>query len=228
MRVAVLFFGQPRFLSNKESYNSHYNHIFSKYHQVDTFVHSWWSNKEEDIIPSSWSQLSTVPYERHAIRDIRSMYNPAHAVYEEPKQFDVDETLIGKIDFIRSKDDLNNIKSHLYSIKRVGQVFQDYTSPDDYDFIVLTRFDGIILEFPDLNSLGTGFFRMANHPGIADQMFVFSPKYMEFLNVYDHYDELNANGADYTLEKLKKDHFFNSFPGKDMLGTNINVILARS
>lgn len=226
MKIALLFFGQPRFLSNKKSYNSHRSFL-SKY-DVDIFVHSWWSIEPNDYTPSSWSSLSHVPYDRDTIKTIRNLYNPVHAVYEKQKEFDVDESVINKVEFIKSRQDLNNIKSHLYSIKRVGEVLKEYTSSNDYSFIILSRFDNIISGFPNLESLDPGFYKMEDHPGLADQLFIFSPEYMEFLNVYDNYDELNNKGGDYILEKLKLIHYETLFPDKPMLKTNINLTLARS
>lgn len=228
MKIAVLFFGQPRFLQNKESSDSHHKFIFSRYDKTDVFVHSWWVNDEEDYIPSSWSQLTNVSYNRHVIRNVRDLYNPAHAVYERPMEFTVDLDAISKVDFIKSQNDLNNIKSHLFSIKRVGEIFKDYADPSEYNFIILSRFDNVILDFPDLRFLQPGFYRMADHPGTADQLFIFSPEYMEFLNVYDHHDELNEKGADYTLEKMKLIHFESTFPGKGMDGANFQIKLVRS
>lgn len=226
MRVGLCFFGQPRFLNSLRSFSSHRSAL-SKY-SVDIFVHCWWSRTPADSVASSWSTIKQAPYDRDTIKTIRNLYRPVHAVYEEPREFDVDESLIGRVEFIKSRTDLNNIKSHLYSIKRVGQCLRDYTDPSDYDFIVLSRFDNVIENFPRLEDLPPKFYKMADHPGLADQLFYFAPKYIDFLNVYDRYDELNRMGADHTLEKLKLMHYDTTFVDDPMIKSDFYVTLVRS
>ena len=213
-RIALCFFGQARFLNNLECYNSHLTNILLPY-QTDVFLHAWWTTGLTEYKPSKWSRLSSVPMDKYTIKKLRQFYNPLHAIYEPPRSFDDNE-------------DMSNVKSHLYSIKRVGEAFRDYTSPNDYDFIVLSRFDNIIVSFPNLRDLENGFYKMAGHPGVADQLFVFSPEYVNFMNVYDNFDVIIQEGGYEGLEKIKKDHFFRTFPGKDMSEASFDIKLARS
>ena len=226
-KVALLLWGQPRFLNNLSSHESHVKHIMLKY-ETDVFVHAWWSREPEDMIPSSWSQMTNpVPYNRDTIKYIRTLYNPVHAVYEKQIEFENNMDKAKGYDFIKSPNDLNNMKSHLYSMKKVGEVLRDYKDPNEYDFIVLSRFDNIIEELGEFHNLGVGFYRMQDHPGLADQLFVFSPKFLKFLDVFDEFDELGEDSS-YSLERMKEKYFAKYFPDHGMNPLLINLRLARS
>lgn len=213
-KVGLLLFGQPRFILNQISSDSHHAYIIDKY-PTDVFVHAWWDKSREYHYPSSWTGLNHIIADPYAIRTIRNSYNPAHAIYDEPRFFGMD-----------SNDD-NNVKSQLCSIKEVGKVLKDYTDPTDYDFLILSRFDNKIHRFPDLNNLGKGFYKMDDHPGFADQMFIFSPEYLPFLECYDAFDELwNLNDMK-SIEKLKEDYFFRRFPGHDIHKSDFFITLIR-
>ena len=47
MKVALLFFGQPRFLENSLPFESHKDHIINKY-DTDVFCHTWWAPDQGD------------------------------------------------------------------------------------------------------------------------------------------------------------------------------------
>ena len=57
MKVALLFYGQPRYVDNEEVYNSYKSNILDKY-DTDVFCHTWWSETEKEYDYSSWSKIS--------------------------------------------------------------------------------------------------------------------------------------------------------------------------
>jgi len=162
--------------------------------------------------PSPWSSAKNIPCDRYTIKKITDIYEPKYSVYECPITF---------------SDDLyiNNAKSQFYSIKRVGEIFQDYTDPNEYDFIILSRFDNIITSFPDLNELDKGVYKMEDHPGVPDQLFILSPEYLPFLNAYDAFDEIwpTVDG----IEATKQEYFFRTFPGENIKPSKFTINLAR-
>ena len=214
MKIALLLFGQPRFITNRISSDSHHAFILDKY-PSDVFVHAWWDKMNVYHYPSSWTGIDKVKADPYAIRTIRELYNPAHAVYDAPIVFDPNNA------------DENNVKSQLYSIKEVGNVFKAYTDPNEYTFIILSRFDNRIEHFPELNTMGNGFYKMEDHPGLADQMFIFSPEYMSFLECFDAFNDLWNSDGHKSIEKLKEDYFFGRFPGHVMHKSDFSVKLIR-
>tara|TARA_Y100000004_G_C8730583_1_gene334126 strand:- start:197 stop:598 length:402 start_codon:yes stop_codon:yes gene_type:complete len=62
---------------------------------------------------------------------------------------------------------------------------------DEYDFIILSRFDNLIYRLPDLNSLETDRFYLSDHhPKFPDLLFFFGPRYLKSLKVFDNVDYL--------------------------------------
>ena len=69
MKVAVAFFGQPRYVGNPQIINTYKQVLLDKY-DCDVFGHMWWQEDGGEFDYSSWSKtvsythltLPTTPY----------------------------------------------------------------------------------------------------------------------------------------------------------------------
>ena len=54
MKVALCFYGQPRFIDNKIGYESHNEHIISKV-DTDIYTHFWFDREQTTFNTSDWA-----------------------------------------------------------------------------------------------------------------------------------------------------------------------------
>ena len=135
MKVALLFFGQPRFIDNPEIEKVYKSSIISKY-DTDVFCHSWWKQDGGEYDYSSWSKINKCPIPENALELIKEKYNPVILVHDEPKYFELPSDAKDFIDkkFTDKHPDGNhwnsknysNVMSQLWSIKTVSEIFDEY------------------------------------------------------------------------------------------------------
>lgn len=211
MKIALLLYGQPRFLNNPKSGQGIKAHILDKY-GTDVFGHVW---SAEKYIPSTWTNLGEIPGIANLEEKLLELYPCIHLDVEEPKDFGYDEV------------NVNAAASHLYSMQKVGKLLSRLSNPVYYDYIILTRYDLHLHDLQDISEVEKGFYCMQDHPGIADQLFVFTPEYFEFLNAFDNYDEIRKEHSEFSLELFKKSHFERSFLGQSIKRVGFNLSLIR-
>lgn len=198
MRVACLYYGQPRFTENPYCYESHKKFIFDRY-ETDIYAHLWWDEDDEkqwdrshvssDWEFSTWLQMENCPKDRYDLNRFIEKWKPHHLITEKPKEFSNDEmySLVAqKFDGERfHKKNFHNQLSQLYSIEQVGKLLEKvgYT----YDFIITIRTDINIWDYPDLHELHSNKFYLSSHsPHFPDLGFIFGRRYKKFLNAYTH------------------------------------------
>lgn len=194
MKVAVLFRGQPRFVKNKVAYDSHKKFIFDNY-DTDVFIHTWWAEDIQDYDTSTWANIPVCKPESDVVEFIKSLYKPKKIEVEKPIIFQDDLDLIRDISE-RFKNEttekwrnIPNFKSQLYSLEKVGNLLRQ-TNYIEYDWIVVSRLDNFITKFPNLHNLDKNYFYLNNiHPRFPDPLFVFSPKFINFLNTWKDFEE---------------------------------------
>ena len=200
MKVALLLFGQPRFIGNLKAAYSYYSWILSRY-ETDIYGHAWWTSNLQDFDCGYWSNVKNAQVDPNTPKILATAYPNITIEYSAPIDF-------GEPQHFR---DEHKIKSQLYTIQRVGEILKESGKINQYDFIILSRYDVEITEFPDLNTLDKdGIYSMQNHPGMADQIFIFSPNYIEFTSTYKNYDSLYQYDYvknDPAPEHFKKAHF---------------------
>jgi hypothetical protein len=201
-KVSLLLFGQARHLDNPRSGIGFKEFIFDRY---DTAIcgHTW---NEKTYIPSSWTNSRPIKNE-NIIPKINSLY-PGILLLDEPQ-----------IDFKQPTQDLNNIFSQFYSIETVGELFSRSNNPDDFDLIILSRWDCDLQSLEPLDNLPEGFYTIRDHsPGVphpsdmADQLVIFSPKYIKYMDLYSDIDNLKHFFPG--VEDAKLDHYKRIFPNE--------------
>ena len=73
MKVALLFFGQARFIDSPLSYNSIKEHLLDKY-DVDIFAHTWWTENEENFSASTNVRGEDMPVHSNTLELIKTQY----------------------------------------------------------------------------------------------------------------------------------------------------------
>lgn len=161
MKVALCFYGQPRYINNPYVWLSHKYWIIDKYN-TDVYVHSWISGSEKEFEFSDWVQnKQNITEDINSSNIILNKYKPKKYIFESPKEFSLDEQSKNLLkqkekeycsringSFLWSDLNENNCLSHLYSISKVLNLCEK-----DYDWIILTRFDNYIKNFPNLYNL---------------------------------------------------------------------------
>ncbi len=155
IRVALILFGQPRFVDLHYSAWSHLRHL-DKY-SLSVFGHSWLARAGEVVPVSSWSGLGDIRAVPDAMNLIKQRYKQGRFLFEIQETFD--ESTYAK--FLSRQNngpnpeqlDLGNVISQLTSIHRALELFDREADSDSFDFVVLSRFDTVLLSFPDLKKL---------------------------------------------------------------------------
>jgi hypothetical protein len=193
MRVAILLYGQARFLDNELPYLSHKLYLLDKYPHCDVFCHVWFSPEEKSYTPATWSTLTHVPVDPLTIEKISQIWKPVSLVSEpslvfwpereegkeEERMREImeykEDSLRCKLNLtpeqksmLRSRYDNRNLQavfSHMYSLQQVSQQCSDYMLENsfEYDFIVKSRYDLHLTSFPDLRCLSPADFYLMNH-----------------------------------------------------------------
>ena len=96
MKVALSFFGQPRYVRNKHIFNS-YKHFFLDRYDTDVFCHMWWEEDGEYDI-SSWVQYEGSPVTPDALSIVSDDYDPLVLKIEPPKKFNFPQPALDYID----------------------------------------------------------------------------------------------------------------------------------
>jgi hypothetical protein len=188
MKIALCLYGQPRFIDNPNIKLYLDNLILDKY-DVDTYGHFWYDDELISYTGSDWHDNPSPYYKggdfykvENTLDIINKVYRPTKIIFEKPKEFY--ETLnkyelsvlenkkrnsLGENYF--SLRNVNNLLSHLYSIEKSLNLI-DFNN--EYDFVVLTRYDSLILNLPDLSSLERGYIYATNQHGICGNTYCFT------------------------------------------------------
>ena len=241
IRIALLFFGQPRYLDNPAPYAKHKKFFLDKdFYDVDVYCHTWWGEDTSEYDYSSWSKIKSCPVDKNAIDKIETMYSPAKLIHEPPRKFAFKDDTQALIDELvknfkgrsgaslsefnhhwnKNNSNYSNILSQLYSIEQVCKLCQN--SKEEYDFIVLSRLDNNIMEFPqDLRELDTDKFYISDlHSRFPDMVYFFGQK---FLPSHYFYSKI-----DYIVKKYQWDFWepsneaFKYFSVKDFVDNHFN------
>jgi len=223
MKVALCFFGQPRYLENKNSFTSHKEKIYSQC-DVDVFTHFWFSEDNNLSPKSDWCTAINPTIDKNAIEIITQLYSPKQMEYEKQIMFypdaELQKIVTGKHSFT-----LNNtfcLMSHLYSMQRTIEMLEKYiiNTGTKYDFLVMSRYDNKILDFPNLNELPREKFFLTSlwgrYPAFTDHLFISDLKYTKAFKMFDRIKQLSKQVVGCCPEEYKLNQVLNIF-GKEIL-----------
>lgn len=155
--VNLLFYGQPRFSDHVWVSESIKREILDRYNNYRVFAHMWYSlNTNYDV--SSWvdkrpvvSPAAPMNFMARYDRNFESL-SVEKPRFFSPNNFPDLEKRFSNNEYF-SETNVSNVLSQLYSIKTVARNALENPSVTEKDWFVLTRYDGVITKFPDLNKL---------------------------------------------------------------------------
>jgi hypothetical protein len=161
LKVALILYGQPRFIDRPDVYNSYKQYLFDRY-DVDVFGHMWWSPGMDYGPISSWAEghgaKPHIPEE--ALKIAWDQYKPIDLFASGPRKFKPKPEIRDYLENrwtdseYYSKDNFSNILSALASIQCATYLFRDeadgykFSDKNPYDFFVLGRYDAVLDNFP--------------------------------------------------------------------------------
>jgi hypothetical protein len=252
MKIALLFYGQARFIDSPYIINSFKEHILDKY-DTDVFCHTWWSESMDTFISSTNTENEDIPVYKNTIQHINDIFKPKILLYDSQINFlDIPfckEYIIGMMEHpnwkqdnwkwntsFRNSKNYFNICSALYSKERSIQIFEEYCKKNNvqYDFIILSRYDLSIINFPDLLLLDKSKIYISNsHPYWPDEMYITNYKYLDGFKGYSYIENNISNnnflqGLDRAVgESLKEACFYEYFNKDDVVPINIRTSILR-
>jgi hypothetical protein len=242
MKVALLFFGQPRFIDNQEIERVYKESILKRY-DTDVFGHVWWKeDMQEEYDYSSWSKISNCPPPENALRSICEKYTPLVLKYDQPHIFElppnakkyVDENFTGKHpEGHWNEKNYSNVMSQLYSIKSVSELFDAYRKNPEvnqtYDWVVLARYDTILINFPNLEECDPNkFYLPGHHPRFPDTIQFFGTKFLDWSkNAFDDVDTVYETIWEPSPEAFKMGSFLKRFSHDDLAPCSMDAHAVR-
>ena len=192
MKVALLFFGQPRYLDDDRAYNDYKRLILDRY-DTDVYIHTWFDEAGGKYDVSTWAQMhgaKNAVILPDSIERLKKMYNPKVLVHEKPQKFElppeckafVDEKFTDKHpEGHWNPGNYSNIMSQLKTIQRVAQLYEE--TGDKHDIIVLARLDTWLENFPeDLSALDPSkFYLPGHHNRFPDVLHVCGRRYLGWM-----------------------------------------------
>jgi len=199
LKVALLFAGQPRFITNPYTYSSHKREILDKY-TFDVFAHCWFDKDAAQFSYNEWSRMDNCPVNPEAINIIKNQYSPHVLKVDKPQTFSLSDKSRAIVDGsfpnnpVFNERNVGNALSYLYSLEKVAEAYErsEKMFPDDkHDFVIVSRFDSIIYRLPDLTKLNSDHFYLSDHhPNWPDLLFICGPKYVKGLKCFSNVDKI--------------------------------------
>ena len=239
MKVACLYYGQPRFTNNPYCFESHKKFIFDRY-DTDVYAHLWWDEDEDydrshvtDWEFSTWLQMEKCPKDREDLARFVDKWKPLKMKTSKPKEFWNEKMwseLEKRFDTERfHKKNFHNQLSQLYSIQQVSELVEDY---NQYDFIITIRSDINIWDYPDLNQIPKNKFYLSSHAmPFPDLGFIFAPRFKKVLRTYEHCEKNLVNWDACwapVAEAFKYSCFKRSYSESDLLRGPLPLRLVRA
>jgi len=239
MKVALLLFGQPRFIDNIQVLHT-YKNIIKKY-DADVFCHVWW--EESGVYETSTcSTLNGCGIHKNAIDIINYNYKPTVISVEpaskkffmppQAKQF-LDARFTNRAAHWNERN-YGCVLSQLYSIQSVSRLFEKYEEETNqtYDWIILGRYDGLIKSMPILNDprLPKNKFYISNHhPNFPDLLFCYARRFCNWSsNVFDDVSSVYHTIWEPSCEAFKSGSFYKRFTGHDLIPTHMKCDIIRN
>jgi len=192
MKVALCLKGQPR------NYIKGYDHIkreiLDKY-DVDVFAHCWW-DKSKINQPYSTAPWASGNYkiEEGIPEKLYELYKFIAITFESPKTFIAQRPYNIPRDPEKSFD---SYKSNYYSQNKVLSLVRDHEKINgEYDWLIITRYDIGIANFPNLNELDKDKIYVDHyHAGrkfvFNDNLWIFGANNkFTFIDLYEKFDEV--------------------------------------
>ena len=217
-KIALCLYGQPRWVQLPYQFNAYKRWILSKYN-VDVFTHFWLSDDSENFNYGDWSvgKKYNCKYVKNSKEIIIEKYNPLKFKFEKAKKFELDENSRKLVKNLKwySLNTENALLSHLYSMSESINLIDDIKI---YDFIIVSRYDTFIINFPDLNQLDNNRLYLSDaYLDFSDQLVMGGPNQMKTQALFDKIPLLCGMVTALNPENFKQQSFELSFDNQNIL-----------
>lgn len=184
IKVALCFYGQPRFVENLSVPESYAKFFRRPEYNLESYGHCWWQ-KDHVYKSTSWTQdHADYAAQDDTINRLYDYYSFDRFMIEQPKNFrfiheefrEAYKKVVHKINYTELRE--NNTLSQLYSNELVAKLV-----PDTYDFYVLCRYDTTLTDVPDLTQLDPERLYLSNCNTFADVLYIFGKKFLPWPRV---------------------------------------------
>jgi hypothetical protein len=242
MKIALVFFGQPRFIKHGLSSLSH--KFFLRGQHYDVFGHCWFdSSAEFEVSPWTGIQNKSEMISPNTKAIIEKQFPNSNIVFESPRQFrhpDL-QSIITQSDVTKQKkldaeyqrlkttpsQMYNNTTSQLYSMHMA--LNQVRKANLEYDILMLTRWDNFIVTGPKLGHINKKMLTVSNlhNFGFPDLLFIGPQKLIYSLDAYPNIEYLYRQAPSMTCEHVKKLSFLDEYSLDTVLIKPLNVKIIR-
>ena len=183
VKVALCFYGQPRYINNRNIPISYQSEFSKPEYQIDTFGHCWYG-RDTVYSSSSWTQNhADYKPDEDTLKNLHSYYNFGSLLVERPANFQLpNDDMREHYKSICSAHTINftpmresNTLSQLFSIENVSRM-----APDIFDFYVLCRYDTIISRVPDLTMADPNKLYLCSMGLFPDPIIIFGKKFLSW------------------------------------------------
>lgn len=197
VKIAVCFWGQPRFIENPATYEGIKKNLISiPNYDVDIYMHTWFS-EGGTMVGSNWSGIN------HAINpktlDIlfdRYRNNLKRIIWSPQPNFLNDSRFVGLRQQMQANShvsacmlpdrNFDALCSQAVSVNTVIDLIKSVNC-DQYDWIIILRHDCCILSLPDLNTIDPNnlYCALSGENYVKDDYFIFNPKLIKVFELVD-------------------------------------------
>lgn len=218
-RVAYCFYGKiisrcddmayALYLLKKQQKNSYIRRLYGRDVQKDVFCHSWHPDLGNQI-DEVFCPITSL-HEAQKVFELKDIKDP-----EFSKRVDEDRNMHG------GRNPIENQFSSAYSAKKSIELKNTYESANGikYDFVVLLRYDIIIKEDINIDTLNNNTVYFSNYkpmfkpglPRIKDFVFISSSENMnEYASLFDYLEEYRNNEDCYRIKRDQLQFDFHRF-----------------
>jgi len=230
MKVALCFFGQPRFYSNEEIRAFLKDLRMENDTTVDVYMHLWNPKDPKNFARSPWSNIdeSAANIDAENLREkIEDIYEPRVLVIEEERDF------LKENKYSRAPSDSSPEFVHrmYYSQWKTGEMLKE--SGEQYDLVMRIRTDSAVMNLPSLQDLvGDWIWVPDNCPvyGWFNDNFSVSSQenFLSMVDVYNNLDKFYQEGVEMNGEPMLRAQVRSkNLENKIRRNKNVNVALLR-
>ncbi len=224
IRVALVLYGQPRFVHLPYSFSSHQRILRGLEFQV--LGHCWVAPRGEPMEGSTWSSIKPQTFRSNEVETILSRYPGAEILFEPPLKEQgmrrpaltwMPDSGSGLIDQESMNRNISNLISHMTSLQRALVILKQRHRMTPFDFVVLSRYDAVVLRFPKIANLDHSKLYLSKDHDRFPDFIVAGP--VEKVLALDGLALLYESGATSDLliaENLKRNSFFRFFGPSDI------------
>jgi len=239
MKIALIYFGQPRFVNNSNCIDSQRDAIMSQ-SDCDVFAHLW-EPSVEGYNFATWSGLSNETAQESDIETFIQKWSPKKLAVEPNREFGnefIYNAIQHKLPGGETREyNFNLCLSQLYSIEKAICLYEDHIkeSGDTYDFVIFMRTDLCVWGFPNLSLLEKGKFYFSDlfhQDHFADLCYVTDPKYVSGLKCYSYLTDESLDIINRipqgNAESIKKATFVRTFGNSPLAQAPLHVRVVRN